>query len=565
VQRALARGVAAEIGGYGGGVQVLSVMAARGRCFEHLFVLGLNRGVFPRQPVEDPLLPDALRVALQAVLPDLPIPARGYAEERHLFAELLSASPRATLSWQFVSDEGRENARSAFVARLLLARPELAVANVVALEADASALRRAGEHAVRVALRLPRPSLAPLRAEALREVRRAIGTHDASDVAAIARVQLAVLEELDPDLRTRDGRARASRPGPFLGFTGARADEDTLFVTRIEAIAACAWQAFLRKQLRLEPVHDALAELPLLDPRVRGQAAHAALERIAHEGGAAVHTDLDVALANGAVAIAWPDPERLAAIAREESARVAAESGIHNAGFVRVLARWTEAALGVAREADWRAGPVAVVGAELAWHTELEDARGRTRRIGFRVDRADFDGFALRLTDYKTGRTPNTAAREEKRAEHFLADVQRGTSLQAVAYAQGARTLAARAEGRFLFLQADIDASLRERVARADDAALADAFAASARAALAAYDAGAHVPRLLEVESGAEPDACAWCEVRAACLRGESGPRRRLREWAQAAVATDAVLASPLRETAELLWLGRTPAAKEAR
>jgi len=179
----------------------------------------------------------------------------------------------------------------------------------------------------------------------------------------------------------------------------------------------------------------------------------------------------------------------------------------------------TEAALGVAREADWRAGPVAVVGAELAWHAELEDARGRTRRIGFRVDRADFDGFALRLTDYKTGRTPNTAAREDKRAEHFLADVQRGTSLQAVAYAQGARALEAHAEGRLLFLHADLDASLRERIARVDDAALADAFTASARAALAAYDAGAHVPRLLEVESGAEPDACAWCEVRAACLR----------------------------------------------
>ena len=564
VQRALARGVATEIGGSGGGVQVLSVMAARGRCFDHLFVLGMNRGGFPRQPVEDPLLPDALRGALQALLPDLPIPARGYSEERHLFAELLSASPHTTLSWQFVTEEGRESARSAFVGRLLLAQPALAVESIVALEADAVAPRRAHEHAVRAALVLPRASLAALRAEALGEVRRAIRARNACDVAAIAQAQLAVLEELDPDLRTREGRARASRPGPFLGFTGARVSEDTLFVTRIEALARCAWQAFLRRELRLEPARDALAALPHLDPRLRGQTAHAALERIAQEGGAAVHTGLDVALAAGAVAVAWPDDARCAAIVYEEATRAAADAGIRNTGFVRVLARWTEAALSVARDTDWRAGTVAVVGAELPWHAEIEDARGHPRRIGFRVDRADFDGATLRLTDYKTGRIPSTAATGDKRAEHFVADVRRGASLQGVAYAIGARALAARAEGRLLFLQAGIDAPLRERVAKADDTALVDAFAASARAVLAAYDLGAHLPRLIEPASGEEPDGCAWCEVRAACLRGESGPRRRLREWAHAAVMKDTPPTPPLQAASELLWLGRAPDAKEA-
>ena len=49
---------ATESGGNGGGIQVLDVVEARSRTFEHLFVLGLNRGEFPRVVQEDPLLPD---------------------------------------------------------------------------------------------------------------------------------------------------------------------------------------------------------------------------------------------------------------------------------------------------------------------------------------------------------------------------------------------------------------------------------------------------------------------------------------------------------------------------
>jgi len=47
-----------------GGVPVLTVTEARGRTFDHLFVLGLNAGSFPRPLGEDPLLPDAVRSAL---------------------------------------------------------------------------------------------------------------------------------------------------------------------------------------------------------------------------------------------------------------------------------------------------------------------------------------------------------------------------------------------------------------------------------------------------------------------------------------------------------------------
>src|SRR6185436_402890 len=60
VVRACAEVGVAPLGGDGGGVQVLTVTEARGRTFDHLFVIGLNRDVFPRGIREDPLLPDDL-------------------------------------------------------------------------------------------------------------------------------------------------------------------------------------------------------------------------------------------------------------------------------------------------------------------------------------------------------------------------------------------------------------------------------------------------------------------------------------------------------------------------
>ena len=49
---------------------MLGVMEARGRTFQNLYVLGMNRGVFPRSIVEDPLFSDSLRARLRACKQD---------------------------------------------------------------------------------------------------------------------------------------------------------------------------------------------------------------------------------------------------------------------------------------------------------------------------------------------------------------------------------------------------------------------------------------------------------------------------------------------------------------
>ena len=121
VERQLADAGRAPLGGAGAGVQVLSVMEARARSFDALFGIGMNRDVFPRSITEDPLLPDGLRARLRAVLPDLPVKREGTHEERYLFAQLLAASPRITLSCSVADDSGKPRLPSPLLERLRLA------------------------------------------------------------------------------------------------------------------------------------------------------------------------------------------------------------------------------------------------------------------------------------------------------------------------------------------------------------------------------------------------------------------------------------------------------------
>ena len=153
----LLRGAGAgPLGGEGAGVQVLGVVEARARTFEHLFVLGVNRGSFPRAVTEDPLLPDSVRRPLEAVLPEIPVKARGFEEEHYLFAQLLSASPQVTLSWQVADDEGKARSPSPFVDRLrgagVLAEIEEAPTLQAHPERSAGRPRTAAEAAIAEAL-----------------------------------------------------------------------------------------------------------------------------------------------------------------------------------------------------------------------------------------------------------------------------------------------------------------------------------------------------------------------------------------------------------------------------
>jgi hypothetical protein len=553
LERALRGAGCDPLGGAGAGVQVLGAVEARARSFDHLFLLGLNRDVFPRPFLEDPLLPDDARARLEALFPEIPLKRRGFDEEHYLFAQLLSASPEVVLSWQIAGDDGRARAPSPLVERLRLAEDSLPLVDAPSLQArpDGSSPppRTGQEAALAEALHGTRASFTALLPAALaerEELDRAPGAPP--DAARLARARLAVLDELDVH------PLRAPGLGPFFGFAGPVRPaldprREPLAVTRIEGLVACPWQLFLERLLGVEPPPDALEALPELTPLRVGSFVHRVLQRIVAD---ALGDPLDgdpLALADAAAreprAVAWPAPDALERILHEEARAVLRAEGIGLAGFAALLIESARERIEAARGLGWPepGSDVRCLGAEVEGVAELAGPDGRTLRVPFRADRADLAGGVPRLIDYKTGAVPEGADRRAK----LLARVRTGSSLQAATYAA-----ATGGEGRFLFLKAGpVPEAVFE--ASAGDTEMRSALEAGVRTALAVFERGSFFPRLSEVDKAAVPERCKrWCEVHAACLFGDASARARLREWTRrAAPASDA--------EAALLALWRLP------
>ncbi len=527
LRRLVTEGARAPLGGAGAGAQVLTVMEARSRSFEHLFVLGLCRDAFPRVVREDPLLRDSLRRAARSVLEELSIKSDGHDEERFLFAQLLAAAPRVTLSAPLRGDDGRARPVSPLLQRLSR-RPEAPEPQVVASlygRAElASSPRPAHEHAVRVGLYASRAGFAHALSDALEEA-----GWEPVQAAALGRLRAAVLAEQDA------GPLRSPGLGPYLGLVGRPGRRDPrrgeLFVTAAEALARCPWQGFLRRVLRLEPIADPHAELPSAEPRLVGSVVHAVLERcvLVAAGPSCGPDRLEEVLRREPRSLPWPEPAALEALLVEEAERVAGEAGIRMPGFARLLALRARPFLGWARRLDWPEGASrGVLGVEVEGQVEL--SQGRLLR--FVADRVDRGPEGLRLVDYKTGRPPSQAVRPETRRSHLLSQVAQGKLLQTVAYARAAAACAEpHAEARYLHLDPRRDVAERVFDARAGDAELAAAFDAATSAIFGAWEQGAFVPRLVEPGDEEEPHFCESCEVKEACLRGDSGARQRLVAW----------------------------------
>lgn len=381
---------------------------------------------------------------------------------------------------------------------------------------------------------------------------------------------------MDPDLASPEGVARRGRLSPYFGFLGPAATGDPrrnpLFVTVLEGLAACPWQTFLSRLLRLEPTPDPLQALPALDNRLVGSLVHAVLEEVVRRGlggEARARTSLDEILAGSQggsqgeglagnqdeiredsaptpvpVGVPWPAAAELEEILRRRAEDLLADEGIALPGLARALAARARPFLDAAREAEWvPAGDAGVpaLAAEVEGSVLVRDASGEERALHFRADRVDRLAErrtpTFRLTDYKTGRPISEAARATTRSDHLLRGVQTGRRLQAVAYAlaaSGPRPWDPTAQGRYLFLGPEITAEYREAAVWSSAVPFTEAFASAVATALEAWDRGAFFPRLVEPDVDREPRRCSWCPVHEACLRGDSGARRRLSSWADA-------------------------------
>jgi RecB family exonuclease len=511
-------------------VALLSALEARGRTFAQLFLMGLSRDVFPRIVREDPLLPDVLRRALEAVLPDVPIKQRGEDEERYLFAALCASAPALTLSWPMLSDDGKERAVSPLVEALRT--DGLSATTAAPVLAERSTLRPAFEHAIRAGI-----AREPQRGE------QALALTLGAPVAAQARA--AAVRALDT------GPSREPL-GPFFGFVGAAQPGDPrqaeLSITRLEGLARCAWQAFLERVLGLEPPPDALAELPDASPLLVGNVVHAVLEELVRDAGAAVGVSIEEAQQRSPVRIAWPADEELERKLRHAAARAAREEGIVLRGFAVHLARRARPLLERIRALEWGdgAGPL-VLGAELEGSVEIASALGPARTIRFRADRGDLVDGGLVLVDYKTGAPITKAKTDATRTEHLLAQIAQGRRLQGPAYARAGRA------GRYVFAKEGVeDANACVSIGHDDRAASAH-FEEAARDLLGAFERGAFPPRLLgETRSGKGP-ACDRCDVAEACLFGETGSAQHLAAWITQHEETPAGLPEAARAALTLL------------
>jgi len=525
LERALRDAGRGPLGGAGGGVQVMSVVEARARSFGALFVLGMNRDLFPRSISEDPLLRDAERQALESVLPDIPIKRRGFSEERYLFAQLCAAAARVTLSFQAVSDDGKERPASPLLEPLLRGRSdrELPLAPGLYEARDPAALRPAHEHAVQAALEGDRERLADVLAVAF--AARPLG----HDPQRRARGRVAALAELD-------SIGRGPRDlGPYFGFVGALGDAGDprrapLYVTRLEGLARCGWQVFLERVLRVEPVPDALEALPGVDSLLLGQVLHGVLEAIVERAGASARVPLAEALIRGPREVAWPPEEELAELVQAESERAARERGIALAGFSRVLGRRVLPYLDRVRQLEWPRGVREVLGAELEGEVRVRGADGAERTLLFRADRADGGVGALELTDYKAGKPFSEAVEAGRRSEALRTRIAAGSLLQAAAYA---RAGGSGASGRYLYARPDLEVERAVCAIEAGDEEARARFEAAVLALSEAWERGSLTPRLLKPDLSDSPDACRWCTVSAACVQGDSGARHRLARWVE--------------------------------
>jgi RecB family exonuclease len=546
------------------------VIEARSRTFDQLFLIGLSRDVFPRPMGEDPLLPDSLRSALRSVLPDMPVKREGVDEERYLFAQLLSSSASVVISCPVIDAGGRSRPISPLVERLReTSRVDVpGLWSAGELEGEAmSRLRPAHEHALLAGLYGTREQLAGALRVAVADVGHDIAALGAADPAERARARIAVIAEWDPR------GDRRSELGPYYGFTGDTVDEldprrKPLYVTRVEEIAKCPWQAFVGRLLRIAPLPDARADLPAADPRIVGALVHGVLQEIAAEVLPKRVADLDTVSRLEPVEIPWPEAAKLRGMLMSRAEALLREAGVATPGFERVIANQALQHLELARRCSWpgpgsRAG---VLGVEVDGAVTVRDRGGVEREIWFRADRVDCSDGDLRLVDYKTGKAFAEQKGDDKRREALRREIARGRALQAVAYATGAARLEqaqggkTSAEGRYVYLGADTPDHARIAAVRSDDLELTDAFVEPTRVALDALDFGSFLPRLIDASSGAEPRLCAVCDVKEACLRGDSGARTRLERWVVAARKTDPDLRSTAENAALRLFdLGTEP------
>ncbi len=555
VEPVLLRAGERGLGGRGGGVRVLSAMEARGVTFEHLFLAGLVRDVFPRVVREDPLMPDRFRIRLQQDFPDVPVKGQGWTEEAYLFASLVSSASHVCLSWATRNGAGQPVARSSFVERMIL-EGGLEVQSVPAVYPavrtngfNADPVRPAHEWAILAGLEGERNGLEAAMAASIHEGRERAAVHRwAAEPGRVATARYAVLRE-------REARWKDAGPGPWAGLLAQPppgADGEQVWVTTLEQLATCPWQALVEKVLRVTSPADPLVDLPDLDPALVGSVVHAVLAELAVRAGAPARATLGKLEGVEPRSLQHPGAATLEKILSGQAEKLALSQGIRSPAVAAMLVERARPFVELALNLEVEGEPPHVIGAEINGAVQMEAGFD----LRFRADRVDRGPEGLILTDYKTGKPVSQGAKEDTRRKHLLAEIASGRLLQGVAYAAGAGNGAV---GRYLFLKLDdrLTRDIRDVRIRAKDRIFTETFEKAGEVLWRMWQTGACFPRVEEAGTRGKPGAaCAFCRVKEVCLKDDSAYRRRVAAWMESA-ADHRMPSAVERAARDGWWLGR--------
>lgn len=254
-----------------GGIRVLDAMQVRGLTFRRVHLLGLNTGVFPRVPREDPVLPEAIRLALirRTGMP-LPVKSRGTAEERLLLSILLgSAEERIDLSWQRADEAGRARTPSLIlreIARVAQGKPDPRALRSVARHLPSHPTQWLDELVSRPGLLSPTEeplliALGSASGEAPENLQRRF------PALAPGLAMLRATQAFHPVDASYDARV------------GEHADDRDLSVSALEMLGRCPLQYFFSRVLRVPELEEQASPLEI-NPRDVGTEIHALLETI---------------------------------------------------------------------------------------------------------------------------------------------------------------------------------------------------------------------------------------------------------------------------------------------
>ena len=257
----------------GGGPRLLDAMQARGMTFDHVALAGMNAGIWPRVPREDPFLSDETRRRIRAETGrPIPVNLDNDGEERLLLGLTLGAARRSIdVSWRRADDHGRPVVPSLALREIRRASPRAGEPSRIPSHPQARLERIAEDR--RVLSAEDEIVLVALSAESGTHAGPAVTSRRPELAAGVAWI--AGTDSFDPAELAYDGRVGAPR------------EARSLSVSALETLARCPLQFFFEHRLKVEPA-DRVASAYDASRWKLGIVVHDALretyERLASEG-----------------------------------------------------------------------------------------------------------------------------------------------------------------------------------------------------------------------------------------------------------------------------------------